>query len=371
MQDQRYTKLAKVIIDHSTALKSGEKILIEAIDIPAEMVIELMRAVKKKNALPYITVKQNRLLRELYNIGSDTHMKDIGNWEAGRMQNMDAYVALRGSYNATELSDVSSENLALYQKYWWEPVHLKLRVPKTKWVVLRWPHPSMAQQAQMSTEAFEHFYFNVCTLDYGKMSRAMQALKKRLEETDEVRIKGPGTDLRFSIKGMPAVKCDGKHNLPDGEVYTAPVKNSVHGKLCYTARTIYQGTVHDDICLQFENGKIIKATSSHTDVLNRVLDTDEGARYIGEFALGVNPLIKEPMLDILFDEKIAGSFHFTPGSAYDEANNGNESQVHWDMVCIQTAAYGGGEITFDGKLVRKDGLFVSSDLQALNPENLK
>ncbi len=370
MRDDRVKNLADVIINHSTELKTGEKILIEAIDIPCEMVIELIRSAKAKDALPYVSIKQNPILRELYNVGSEPHMKDIGIWEAERMQSMDAYVALRGSFNATELSDVKAENLALYQKYWWEPVHIKLRVPKTKWVVLRWPHPSMAQQAQMSTEAFEDFYFNVCTLDYGKMSRAMDALKRRLEESDIITIKGPGTDLQFSIKGMAAVKCGGRHNLPDGEVYTAPVKNSVQGTLCYTAKTIYQGVVHDNICLTFEQGRIVDARSSRTDVLNQVLDTDEGARYIGEFALGLNPMIKNPMLDILFDEKIAGSFHFTPGSAYEEADNGNESKVHWDMVCIQTPEYGGGEIYFDGKLVRKNGLFITKDLEPLNPKNL-
>ncbi len=371
MKDPRLDKLADVIVNHSTRLKQGEKILIEAIDIPAEMVVSLVRKVKKAGGEPFVSIKQNKILRELYSQGTDVSLQLTGELEAERMGKMQAYVGLRGSHNIAEMSDVPADKMKLYQKYWWEPVHINIRVPKTKWVVLRWPSSSMAQQANMSSETFEDFYFNVCTLDYGKMSKAMDALVTRMEKTDKVHIKGPGTDLTFSIKDIPAIKCAGEHNVPDGEVFTAPVKNSVNGTLSYTAKTIYQGVAHENIVLEFKDGKIIKATSDKTDILNKVLDTDEGARYIGEFALGVNPYITQPMLDILFDEKIGGSFHFTPGAAYDESDNGNRSNVHWDMVCIQTPEYGGGEIYFDGELIRKDGLFITNDLQPLNPENLK
>jgi aminopeptidase len=228
----------------------------------------------------------------------------------------------------------------------------------------------MAQLANRSTEAFEKFYFDVCTMDYQRMSRAMQPLRQRMSEADQVRIVGPGTDLSFSIKGIDAIACDGKLNIPDGEVFTAPVKESVQGTLQYNARTIYQGVIHDNVRLEFQNGKIVAATSSNTQHLNKVFDTDEGARYIGEFAIGFNPYVTAPMLDILFDEKIAGSFHFTPGQAYEEADNGNRSTVHWDLVCLQTKDHGGGEIWFDGELIRRDGLFVVEDLEPLNPEHL-
>jgi len=372
MQDPRFEKLAAVLVNHSTRLQADEKLLIEAIDIPDEMVLALVREIKKAKAHPFVTIKHNRILRELYSTASPENMKLIGELESARMKEMDAYVAFRGSDNFAELSDVPQEGLSLYQKHWWEPVHIDIRVPKTKWVVLRWPSPSMAQQAGMSTEAFEKFYFDVCTLDYGKMSSAMDALVQRMLATDNVHITGPGTDLQFSIKDIPAIKCAGERNIPDGEVFTAPVRDSVNGVLKYTAKTIYHGVVHEGITLTFKDGKVIKATSDKTDELNKVLDTDDGARYIGEFAIGVNPYITDPMLDILFDEKIQGSFHFTPGGAYeDEADNGNRSKVHWDMVCIQTEKYGGGEIYFDDELIRKDGIFVVDDLKPLNPNNLK
>jgi len=334
MQDLRYDKLAGVLINHSTHLQKGEKILLEAIDVPPEMVVALIRKIISVGGIPLISIKQNIILRELYSLGTENSIKIIGELEAERMKKMDAYVGLRGSFNITELSDVPQEKMRLYQNYWWKPVHIKIRVPHTKWVVLRWPSSSMAQQAGQSTEAFENFYFNVCTLDYKKMSKAMDALVDRMNKTDKVHIKGPGTDLFFSIKDIPAIK-------------------------------------QENIRLTFKDGKIINATSDKTETLNKVLDTDDGARYIGEFALGLNPYITKPMLDILFDEKISGSFHFTPGQAYDEADNGNKSKVHWDMVCIQTPEYGGGEIYFDDELIRKDGLFVTDDLIPLNPDNLK
>jgi aminopeptidase len=285
------------------------------------------------------------------------------------MKKMRAYIAIRGSDNITELSDVPVGQLKLLAKKM-RPVQDQ-RVKKTKWVVLRWPSPSMAQLAGMSTEAFEDFYFEVCTLDYRRLLPGMAALKALFERTDRVEIRGPGTNLRFSIKRIPAIVCGGDRNIPDGEVFTAPVKDSVEGHVTFNAPTIYQGTGFDGIRLDFRQGKIVKATANETEKLNRILDSDPGARYIGEFSLGFNPYILRPMRDILFDEKIAGSFHFTPGQAYEEADNGNRSQVHWDMVNIQRREYGGGEISFDGKVIRRDGEFLPKSLRSLNRNAFK
>jgi aminopeptidase len=247
---------------------------------------------------------------------------------------------------------------------------LDWRVKRTKWCVLRWPSSSMAQLASMSTEAFEKFYFDVCTLDYSRMVPGMKALKTLMDRTDKVEIRGPGTDLRFSIKGIPAIPCGGKHNIPDGEVFTAPVKNSVQGHITYNAPSIYQGTAFDNVRLEFKDGKIVNASANNTEKLNQILNSDAGARYIGEFAIAFNPHILSPMRDILFDEKIRGSFHFTPGQCYEQTENGNRSQVHWDLVNIQRKEYGGGTIHFDGKLIRENGVFVPKSLHPLNPEYL-
>ena len=283
---------------------------------------------------------------------------------------MQAYVGIRGGSNISEFSDVPAEKLEIMSKYYSEEVHGKVRVPKTRWVVMRYPSPSMAQQAGMSTEAFEDYYFNVCNLDYSKMDKALDSLKALMERTDKVRIVGKGTDLEFSIKGIPAVKCAGEMNIPDGEIYTAPVNNSVNGVISYNTPSLRDGFTFENVVLKFKDGRIVEATSNDTERINKIFDIDEGARYVGEFAIGVNPYITVPMKDTLFDEKIAGSFHFTPGSCYDDADNGNQSALHWDLVCIQTPEYGGGEMYFDGVLIRKDGRFVLPELECLNPENL-
>lgn len=372
MVDPRVTKLAGVLVNYCCSLKPGEKILIEAIDVPHEFTAELVKAAAAAGGHPLVTLKANAVQRALMMAGSRDNWDLIADVERLRMENVQCYVGARGSPNVSELSDVPAEKQKLYESTVWKRVHGEVRVPKTRWVVLRWPSSSMAQLAQMSTPAFEDFYFDVCTMDYARMGRAMQALKKRMEATDRVRLKGPGdTDLKFSIKGIPAIPCDGKVNIPDGEVFTAPVRDSVNGTICFNAPTIYRGTTHENIRLTFRDGKIVDGVSSSTVKLNEVLNTDEGARYIGEFAIGFNPYITRPMKDILFDEKIAGSIHFTPGKAYKEAWNGNDSEIHWDMVMIQTPEYGGGEIWFDDVLIRKDGRFVVPDLEPLNPENLK
>ncbi len=371
MMDQRLKRLAKNLIDYSCSVKEGETVLIEAFDIPKEMVVQLVRSAREAGGNVLVTMKSNEVMREVVRGSTDREIRQIADCELYRMKKVDAYIGIRGSFNITEMSDVPGDRMKAYMKHWIQPVHIKERVTNTKWVVLRWPTPSMAQQAGMSTEAFEDFYFGVCTMNYARMSRAMDPLKRLMERTDQVHITGPGTDLRFSIKGIPAIKCDGKLNIPDGEIFTAPVKNSVNGTVKFNAETLYQGTVFSDIVLTFKNGRVVEATGSDTERINEILDTDRGARYVGEFALGVNPHITRPMKDILFDEKIMGSFHFTPGNSYDEADNGNKSAVHWDMVCLQSKAHGGGEIHFDGKLVRKDGLFVPRSLQGLNPARLK
>lgn len=365
MDDPRYHQLAEQLVGYSTKIKAGDRVLVDAFDVPAQMTVALVRAIRRAKGAPFVQIHQQRVTRELAMAATDAQYDLLAKHELARMEEMDAYIALRGSDNVAELSDVPSDRMKLVAKKM-KPV-IDRRVQKTRWCILRWPTSAMAQQAAMSSEAFEDFYFKVCTLNYAKLLPGMRALKKLMESTDKVEIKGPGTDLRFSIKGIPAIICGGNYNIPDGEVFTAPVRDSVQGHVSYNAPTIYQGIGFDNIRLEFKDGRIVRATSNQTSMLEKTLNADEGARYIGEFALGFNPHILHPMRDILFDEKIAGSFHFTPGQAYSEADNGNRSQVHWDMVSIQRKDYGGGTIHFDGKLIRKDGIFLPKALQSLNP----
>jgi aminopeptidase len=368
--DPRYHQLAANLVSHSVALKKGDRVLIDAYDVPDDIVIALVRAARARRATPFVLLNHARVTRELLRDGDAAQFDYQAAIELKRMQGMDAYIALRGARNIFENADVPAERMQLAMARLRKVIDW--RVQKTRWVVLRWPTPAMAQQSLTSTESFEDFYFRVCCLDYARMLPGQRALKKCIDAADLVEITGPGTDLRFSVKGLQAVLCYGERNIPDGEVYTAPVRDSVEGVITYNTPTVYQGSSFDNVRFEFKRGRIVAATcTGNQDKMRAILDSDPGARHIGEFAIGFNPHILEPMRDTLFDEKIAGSFHFTPGQAYKGvADNGNRSQIHWDIVCIQRPEYGGGEIRFDGKLIRKDGLFVPKALHKLNPEYL-
>jgi aminopeptidase len=369
MTDPRYTRLARLLVDYSTALKKGDRILLDLIEVPDEFSIELIRAVRRAGAIPIAETRHTRLTREMLRETTAEHAALVRDIELSRMRKMQAYIAIRGSANINENADVASDRMTLYSRI--TRAVLNHRVNKTRWCVLRWPSASMAQSAGMSTEAFENLYFDVCTMDYRKMARAMVPLEQRMKKADKVRIKGPGTDLAFSIKGIGAKMCKGDRNIPDGEVFSCPVKNSINGTIQFNTPTLYSGTKFENVKLEFQDGRIVKASSNNTKRLNEILDTDAGARYTGEFSLGFNPFILNPMCDILFDEKIAGSLHLTPGQAYKECDNGNHSAIHWDMVLIQRPEWGGGEIWFDGELIRRNGTFLPRDLKPLNPAHLK
>lgn len=375
MKDPRYTELARTLVHHSCKVQPGDKVLVEAFDIPPEFTVELVRTIASAGGLPVVSTYQQQVMRAVVAAATEAQMRFIAEVEKRRMEGVQCYIGARGSHNIAEMSDVPRERQSLYEKHWWHEVHSETRVKKTRWVVLRWPHPSMAQAAGMSTEAFEDFYFRVCAgVDYAKMEKASEPLRDLMARTDAVHIKGPGeTDLRFSIKGIGAEPCSGDRNIPDGECFSCPTIDSCEGVVQFNCETLYRGTVFNGIRLTLTRGRIVEATADspdNTKKLNEILDSDDGARRIGEWSLGYNPFVLKPMKDILFDEKIAGSFHFTPGQAYEQCGNGNKSQIHWDMVCIQRPEYGGGEIWFDGKLIRKDGLFVLKELEGLNPERL-
>lgn len=368
--DERIKKFASMIVNYSCEVQPCENVLIEEVGTDAKPLIQqIIREVYKAGGRPYLGLSDSMFTREIIKGCTKEQLEFMREYMMAQMKGMDAYIAVRASDNTSELSDVDPDKLNLYNKIL-RPV-IDERVDNTKWAIMRYPNPSMAQLAGMSTEAFEDFYYDVCTLNYARMSMAMEPLVDLMTKTDKVRIVSPGTDLTFSIKGIPAVKCDGKYNIPDGEVYTAPVKDSMNGVISYNTVSEAHGFTFQDIRFEIKDGKIINATSNDNERINKILDTDEGARYFGEFSFGLNPYILHPMKDTLFDEKITGSIHLTPGASYEDAPNGNKSAVHWDLVLIQREDYGGGEIWFDDVLIRKDGRFVLPDLDGLNPENLK
>ncbi len=371
MPDPRWDTLAEILLNHSTRLQAGETLLVECFDLDDTTLPRLLvKKAARRGASVLVELRDSRVMRELVRNASEAQMATWGAVDLHRMERVQAYIGLRGARNVNEMSDVGADRLELYNTHYLKPVHFERRIRHTRWCVLRMPNASMAQQAGMSTEAFEDFYFDVCNIDYGRLSRALQPLKQRMERAKQVHITGPETDLRFSIDGIPVVTCSGEMNIPDGEVFTAPVRASVEGHVRFNTPTIYQGTSFDGVKLHFERGRIVRAECSGGDPakLQSILAADEGASYIGEWSIGCNPRILHPMRDILFDEKIAGSFHFTPGNAYDEADNGNRSKIHWDLVQIQRPETGGGAIIFDGEPIRINGRFLPEELQALDPE---
>lgn len=373
MKDIRIEKLAYNLVNYSCRLKKGENVLIKVYGEGEErsLVMAIIQEVYKVGANPFVWNHDPEIMRELLKKCNEEQIKTWAESDLMLMKKMDAYIGVWGGNNNAENSSIKEENYKIYEKLYLDPVHMHQRVKNTKWVVLNYPTSSMAQQASMSTDEFEDFYFKVCNLDYSKMDKAMDNLVSLMNKTDKVKIIGEGTNLEFSIKNIPAIKCAGIMNIPDGEVFTAPVRDSINGVLSYNTPSLYSdGFTYENIKLEFKNGKIVNASANDNERINKIFNTDEGARYIGEFAIGVNPYITKPMKDTLFDEKIMGSFHFTPGACYDEAPNGNKSTIHWDLVCIQTKEYGGGEMYFDDVLIRKDGVFVIDELKCLNPENL-
>lgn len=368
--DPRVKDLADLLTDYSCDVQPGDKVLISYEgECCKPLVRTLIKNVYSRGGLPYTEIRDSQITREVLMGCTEEQIRFKDECDLNLMKGMQAYIAVRAGSNTSELADVPSDKLNLYSKL--SRPTLDYRVNETKWIVLRYPNNSMAQLANTSLENFEDFYFDVCTLDYEKMSRAMTPLVELMNRTDKVQIKGPGTDLTFSIKGIGAVKCDGLRNIPDGEVYTAPVRDSMNGVISYNTPSEEQGFTYENIVFTVKDGKIVDAKANDTERINQLLDVDEGARYFGEFAIGVNPYILHPMKDTLFDEKIAGSFHLTPGMCYEDAPNGNKSANHWDLVMIQRPEYGGGEIYFDDVLIRKDGIFTLPELQGLNPENLK
>ena len=371
MKDFRVEKLANNLLTDSVKIQKGDNLLIEIIGEDGILLAkELIKKAEELGARPYFNIINYEILRVVLENATEEQIKLYSKHDAQRMKDMDAYIGIRATANTSELSGISKEIMEMYNKYYTTPVHLEERVKNTKWCILRYPNAAMAQMSKMNQDEFEDYFFKVCNLDYKKMSIAMDNLKDLMNRTDKVHIVGEGTDLTFSLKAIPAQKYTGTFNIPDGEVASAPVKTSVNGYITYNTETIYNGILFNDIRFEFKEGKIIKATANKTKELNEILDTDEGARYIGEFALGLNPYIEKPIGDTLFDEKIKGSFHFTPGDSLEESDNGNRSSIHWDIVNIQTPEYGGGEIYFDDVLIRKDGMFVLPELESLNPENL-
>ncbi len=364
--DERLQKLSKTIVNYSLKIKENDRVLITTqTDQPKELIKCLIREITQQKGIPFVRIKEPEVQALLQELTTEKRIQELQKRATFDVENIDCFINIRYTTNDFENSKMNADIRKKLGEATKESDYI--RINERRWVLLNYPSKLDAYKAGMTTDDFNHYAIEVMNVDYEKMYQAIQPLEKLMRETDQVRILGPNTDITFSIKGMNVVPCCGESNIPDGEIFTAPIKESVNGIITYNTPSPYHGDVFRNVCLKFKNGQIIEATcDGNQEKLNEIFNTDEGARYIGEFSLGLNPKILNPMGDILFDEKIIGSIHFTPGQAYDDAFNGNQSAIHWDMVLIQRKEYGGGEIYFDHRLIRKDGLFVLPELFHLN-----
>ena len=368
MTDPRLERLARTVVHYSANVQPGEKVLIRAMDAhDADILAPFIQEIHAAGAYAFIDYADYAVNRRMMLHGSEEQFKLDAAMKLDQMKQMDAVLIILGENNVSEYADVPAEKRDAYRK-WYKPISDEQT--KKKWILFNYPTRAYAQLAEMSTEAYTQFLYDTCTMDYSRMSAAMDPLVELLNRTNRVRIVAPGTDLSFSVEGIPAIKCDGKVNLPDGEVYTAPVRDSVEGTITFNTRSSYLGQSFGNLSFTFEQGKIVSCSSDNPVKLNELLDTDEGSRFIGEFAIGTNPYVNRVMNDIGFDEKINGSIHFALGQAYENADNGNVSDIHWDIVLLMKKEFGGGDIYFDDVLVSRDGRFVLDTLLGLNPENL-
>lgn len=366
MIDSRVSQLAKQLVEYSLDLQEGEVVRIVAHDFESKpLVKELIKEIYKVKAIPISEFVDHEVQALEMEHANDKRIGLTSKWELTKTQDMDAMILIRGKSNEFELSKVKQDIIVASAKANKKAQHI--RVNERKWVLLNYPTNLFANKAKMAHDDYEDFFYEVMLVDYPKMKKDAQKLKNLMDKTDKVRIVSDKTDISFSIKGMGSIICAGDRNVPDGEVYSCPIRDSVNGYVQYNTITFANNIEFKDVFLKVENGKIIEAHSSiNDDKIEEVFNSDEGARYFGEFAIGLNPKIDDPVGDILFDEKIYGSFHLTPGQAYEDCYNGNDSLIHWDLVCIQRPEYGGGQIYFDDVLIRDNGEFVLDELKELN-----
>lgn len=366
MKDPRIRKMAKQVIEYSVHLQPGEKVLIDIWDEAYDFAEELVGAAQEAGGQPFVNLQSLSLNRRLIMNATEESMEAWYKYENFRMEDMDAYIVVRKNHNNKTYEGIPAEKMRLYNKYYGK-LHYGTRITNTKWCVLRYPNDSFAQSAGMSTQELEDFFFENCCLNYRRMNELAAPLNDLMMRTDQIAIKAPGTDLTFSIKGCCKPPACGIFNIPCGETGMPIIPESANGRISYNLPSFFQNTLFEDISLTLKDGKIVEARSNHTERMNEILDTDPNARRIGEFAMGFNPYITQPINDTLFDEKMAMTMHFTPGndSIY------NPSAIHWDIVTSHAREMGGGEIYADGVLIRKDGLFVLDELKQLNPRELK
>ena len=355
MFDRRWSQLAEILVHYSTRTRAGDRLLITMVEPETfPLTLAVYEHAVRAGAFPQVQFASAYLERALLMHGNDELIARVPDLERIGMEWADVAIGLRGARNPHELAGIPTERLAAHKRA--QGAISALRTEQTRWVLVRVPNESFAQAADMSLDAAMAFFFDACLRDWEEESRRYRRIRDRFQAASRVRIRGRDTDLTFSTAGRTYVVGDGRINVPDGEVYTAPVDDSAEGLIAFEYPGIYAGRSIGGIRLELRAGEVVKATAdTGEEFLQQILALDDGARRIGEFGVGVNDGIDRFVGDILFDEKIGGTIHLALGRAYAECGGTNQSALHWDLV---KDLRGDGVIELDGRRVLENGRFL-------------
>jgi len=366
MNDPRTAKLAELLVEYSVAVRPGDKVVINGGADAAPLLREVYGAVLKAGGFPLLLAALPGMDEVLYRHATDEQLRFVAPPVKAIMETYDVSISISSTDNTRNLSGVDPGKVMIRSQGRREIMDIfmaRAARGELRWTGTLFPTNAYAQDADMSLSDYEDFVFRACLPDpddpvgYWRVFSARQeGIIAWLQGKKQVHVRGRETDLRLSIAGRNFRNCDGHHNMPDGEIFTGPVENSLEGRVAFSYPAIYQGREVTGIRLEFAGGKVVAARAEkNEEFLHRMLATDEGASYAGEFAIGTNEGIDRFTRQILFDEKIAGSFHLALGSGYPETGSVNQSAIHWDMICDLRE---GGEIRVDGELFYKDGEFT-------------
>ncbi|MBI5971334.1 MAG: aminopeptidase [Deltaproteobacteria bacterium] len=355
MSDPRVEKLAKILVRHSARVKKGDRVLISASsELAKPLVLEVYKEVMKAGAHPTASIAFEETSNIFYDYANDDQIRNFPKTKLFEAKNIDCAITIRAASNKKALSNVDPKRIAARSKVI-RPIS-EVIVNETRWVLCNFPTNALAQEADMSLEEYERFLYNATNIDWMAVRRKEEKLKNAMDRAKEIHIVGKDTDLKISIKGRKAIPCCGERNMPDGEVFLSPVEDSAEGHIFYEMPAIYQGREVTGIRLRFSKGRVVDAVADKNEkFLITMLDTDKGARYLGEVGIGVNYGIQKFSKDILFDEKIGGTVHLAVGRSYEEAGGKNVSAIHWDMIKDLRK---GGAILLDGRTIQKNGKFL-------------
>ena len=354
MIDSKIIRLADILTKHSIRIKQGDIIELSFGTEAVPLALECYKNILRKGAFPVIRCVPSGFSYAYYRNAKEEQLTKTPVIAMFEAQKAAGSISIGAPLNTRELTNIDPKKMAMRSKAV-KPV-TEVYLKKNNWVICEYPTHSLAQDADMSLEEFSDFVFKATNINYKDLSKKQTKLKKILDKAKEVKILAPDTELTFSLAGRKSIKCDGKRNVPDGEVFIAPVEKSTEGYIAYSYPAIKGGREVDGIRLEFKKGKVVKATATkNEEYLKQMINVDKGAKYLGEFGVGMNYNITKFVKQILFDEKIGGTIHLALGMAYKEGGGKNESAIHWDMI---KDLRHGGSIYIDGKCIQRNGKFT-------------